>query len=301
MTDAVLLAENESVQWFPPPEPDAATNYFDEQLEQYNFVLDEDTEIAAWPTGKELTLYSARSDVLVEFLNAQELATLTKTTIPKCVPDATTEFLHETGHRQNLVLDEGADTAWPQSTRTLWPPFSVEALFELLDELELTDSDITTGFSSVNESTPPPIKVQISTHVDNELEHLFSAAQEEQYEAGMESQFTRNLQQLYESNPEIVLQSLKARFESNIGNSGVLSKTLEWVSHLEGSTFSSDIVSVLLTGLNHSSPLVRDAAALGFAYFDERVAIGYIKQAIEKEDVPELREDLEDLVQSLEM
>ena len=300
MTDGVSLAENNSVQWLPPHEPNAATTYANEQWKQYDFVPDE-TKIAQWPTGKGSSRYLPKS-ISAEFFNAQEPTTWgTKASMPNDEPDPTTEFLLEIVRRQSLVLNEGTGTAQTQSSRALWPPFSIETLFEFLDELEYAASDIVTGFTSVNESAPPPIDVQISTQVEGELDILFSDACEEEFEVGMESQFSRGLQQLCTQNPNEVLLSLKARLENNKVNLEVFAEALGWVSRQEALTLRNEVINLFWIGLNNTSPLVRDAAALGLACFDENIAISYLKQAIEKEDVPELREDLEELVQSLEM
>ena len=137
--------------------------------------------------------------------------------------------------------------------------------------------------------------------MDERLDHIFWEAQWEQFETGMDSKFSENLQQLYSIDPYMVLQSLIDRTTGDEAGPEVLAEMFTWISRQEAlAGLRLSIVDLLSQGLRNSSALVRDAAALGLAFFDENTAKDYIKQAIENEQVPELRRDLQDLVRSLE-
>lgn len=132
------------------------------------------------------------------------------------------------------------------------------------------------------------------------LDRLFSVAHDEQFEAGVESRFSMGLQQLFQTDPLKVLDSLSLRLMESHASPEVLSEMLEWASRREAGPLRGTIVQLLSIGLCNRSSLVRDAAALGLAYLEGSAAAGPLRQAIEREEVPELREDLTDLVRSLE-
>ena len=149
----------------------------------------------------------------------------------------------------------------------------------------------------VNESQFFPIE----DPMDERLDHIFWEAQWEQFETGMDSKLSENLQQLYRIDPYTVLQSLIDRTTGDEARPEVLAEMLTWISRQEAfAGLRLSIVDLLSRGVLNSSALVRDAAALGLAYFDGNIAKDYIKQAIKNEHVPELRRDLQDLVRSLE-
>lgn len=161
----------------------------------------------------------------------------------------------------------------------------------------LSPATVATVLPSINESwfwsVEPP--------VEEALQQYFSTAHEEQFETGRESQFARSLQQLLHStDPNKMLQLLRTKLEEKKASPEVLAEMLTWISRQDEIGLRDVIVDILSLGLSNAYPLVRDAAASGFAYFDEIIAINHLRRAIEEEDVPELRTDLEDLVRSLE-
>ena len=199
----------------------------------------------------------------------------------------------------NLLVDESTDiVGWPKSW-DLVRNRSWNTTVEFLNARELTFPHSIFGSISVNESLPPSTDTFINAQVETQLDRLFFAAHEEQFETGVESRFSKGLEQLYAHASDAVLQSLRNRLVGGRASPQVLAEMLEWVSRQEQAS-RNNIVNLLSTGLGNASPLVRDAAALSLAYFDGNAAIPYLKQAIQKENVPELQTDLRALVLSLE-
>ena len=153
-------------------------------------------------------------------------------------------------------------------------------------------------FPSANQSIP---EIDISELLEGHLDRLYSAARDELFEGGRKSQFSKGLQQLCTYAPVAVMQSLKARLvaESRI-SAEVVAETLRWAADQEAIFIRDSAIDFLSMGLYHPSSLVRDAAALSLAYLDEDAAANPLRRAIEREKVPELRDDLEALVRSLE-
>ena len=137
--------------------------------------------------------------------------------------------------------------------------------------------------------------------VEAQLDRLFSAAHNEQFEVGMESRFSENLQNLFAYYPDEVVKSLKERLLEGIARPEVLAEMLQWASRQEAIPMREPMIDLLCTGLRSPSSLIRDTAASSLAHLDESVALPHLQRAIEREKVPELREDLEDLVHSLEI
>lgn len=219
---------------------------------------------------------------------------------PDGEPNAVTEYPPESVSQYNLVLDEGTEIAW-RPTRRAFPKYSSRnALVQFSNARELETLDVPSGFISANESVFRLTDALVPARVEAQLDRLCSAAHEEQFEAGMESRFSRGLQQLCAYDPNAVLQSLRARLVNGNSAPEILTEMLEWASRQEAAALRDVIVDLFSIGLNSTSPLVRDAAASGLAYLDGDAAISYLKQAIEREQVPELLKDLEDLVHSLE-
>ena len=153
------------------------------------------------------------------------------------------------------------------------------------------------GFVSINESSPD---FPVPRQVEEQLDRLCLAALDEQFEVGVESRFSGELQRLCAYHPIGVLRSLRARLLDGGTSPEVLSEILQWASRQEAGAIRPIVVELLSMGLHHKSSLVRDAAASALACLDERAAVSHLRQAIEREAAPGLREDLEDLVRSLE-
>lgn len=152
---------------------------------------------------------------------------------------------------------------------------------------------------------PPWVSIGLwhSTHsnmsLEREVDRLFWAASDEQFEVGMVSEFAHGLDDLLAASPIELLHVLQTRLDTPRTPIEVIAEAMHWLGELEHETFRKQVVSILLFGLNHESPVVRDAGALALGDLEGCDALIHLKQAIEKENVPELREDMEDLVESL--
>ena len=174
--------------------------------------------------------------------------------------------------------------------------WNATVVFSNAQDLRLMDT--AADFASINKSVfdasePNPVMIK-------QLDQLTAAARDEFFEVGIESQFSRDLQRLFRFDSTIVLQYLTTKLIENDSNSEVLAEGLRWASRQETSSIRSRVVDLLSAGLNHMSSLVRDEAALGLAYLDKTAALARLPGVLERETVPELREDLKELISSLE-
>ncbi len=227
--------------------------------------------------------------------------------IPACVPglmgsDAAEwvwQWTRDVESARMLGLTGSDDTEQAgQRLRYAIPGSFEDAIIEFSDAWELQTKGITAGFASVNKSVV--YDSILSQVVEEQLGRLLSVAHEEQFEVGIESQLSGGLQRLCAYDPASVLRSLRVKLIDKDASSEVLAEILRWASRQEAVAIRDLVVDLLSTGLYHTASLVRDAAALGLAYLEEDAAIAPLRHALEREKVPELREDLEDLIRSLE-
>lgn len=136
--------------------------------------------------------------------------------------------------------------------------------------------------------------------IERELECLFVAAIEEQFEGGVESEFVRNLSDLLASSPLKLLRLLRIRLDETRLPAEVLAEVMQWLGEQEQEPIRERVVSLLMFGLDHTSSLVRDAGALALGQLEGSNALVHLERAITKETVPELREDMRDLADSLQ-
>ena len=176
--------------------------------------------------------------------------------------------------------------------------YFLKAIIGFSDALDSRLIDTATEFASIKKSVfdvGRPSEVMMK-----QLDQLIAAAHDENFEVGIESRFSRGLQRLCRFDSPVVLGYLRTKLIDNNTSSEVLAEILRWASHQDESTIRAFVVDLLSTGLHHASSLVRDAAALSLAHLDESTALARLRPALEIETVPELREDLEELIRSLE-
>ena len=198
-----------------------------------------------------------------------------------------------------VVRDFRTETSRPESDSVFsdWTPRSQFVEFSNAKEFSWWDA-VSDDVFSHNESRVRATRAGGYDRLATQVGRLFLAAQEERFETGMESAFSKRLQSIYAYSRDDLLRILKTRVYDG-ADPEVLSEMLAWISRQEQTSVTHETVNVLLLGLHHGSPLVRDAAALGLAYFVGRGSIRHLRSAIERESVPELSADLEELVSSL--
>jgi hypothetical protein len=144
------------------------------------------------------------------------------------------------------------------------------------------------------------IRHESSRILEEQLDRLFVAAEDEQFEQGMESRFAARLQSISNRAPLAVLVSLSNRLMDPDRSPEVLAEMLCWTARQDASAIRGCAADILRLGLRHSSPIVRDSAMTGLACLLDNEAVVALRQALEEETVPEVRQDLEDLILSLD-
>ena len=127
---------------------------------------------------------------------------------------------------------------------------------------------------------------------EGSFKSAFWQADEEYFEDGMESNFSRELSRLvsrYRREAEGILARI---FSDPTTSPAVWAEALSWIGRTKSALTTSSRLTLLQQGLTSQHPLVRDSAALGIASMGGSSAVPSLERAIECEKVPELRLDM---------
>ncbi len=202
---------------------------------------------------------------------------------------------------RNAILGIGFNSEFSDKLQRSWknlfidqsPEFHAPLISYYSDQSE-ADSPNQTFLTSSERSGRTSFAI-----VEKRIDQLYEVARNEVFKVGYNSQFSSDLQRLFEQFPFDVMRILKKILASNKKDTEILAEILRWVSRQESLSVRNLVIDILSTGLYHQSSLVRDAAANGIADIDEKIAVGHIELAIDREKVPELRTDMRDLLRSL--
>jgi hypothetical protein len=136
--------------------------------------------------------------------------------------------------------------------------------------------------------------------LDKQANSIFAGAKEEIFEDGMESDFSRNLSDFIASFGHSAMEVIIPIILSEQTNTEVASEAFRILGRLNHKITYRDRLWLLERGLYSTSARVRDGAILGLAFLNDSLAIAPLKSAIERERIPELRKDMEQILAQLE-
>jgi len=144
--------------------------------------------------------------------------------------------------------------------------------------------------------------IQHGTHekLDRQIADSFEAAKEQIFEDGRESEFSRALMRLVNEYSVDAVAGLANLIIEEKVNPEIAAEALRWLGQIDHPASYLLRRWLLERSLHCSSARVRDGATLGLAFLDDPHAITYLRQAIEQEQVPELRADMEQVLMQLE-
>lgn len=175
-------------------------------------------------------------------------------------------------------------------TSTEMPEF-VPSSFILHPSVVFKETGILPGSATVPYDPPQELKER--------FDYLFALAKEEVFEDGMESEFSRSLVTLIEKYQDAALEVLTELIIGGNMNPEIASEALRWIGHIENPVTHRARLKLLEHGLFSPSARIRDGAILGLASMDDPRAMRSLEQAIEDEEVPELHDDMMDVLEQL--
>lgn len=147
--------------------------------------------------------------------------------------------------------------------------------------------------------TPPFFQGGINLSLYEKLRGIFIAAQDESFERGMDSVFSRKLVAYIRQFGYEALEFIQELIDDDLINTEVVSEALKWIGHIDDPQTAEQRRWILEKNLSHVSFQARDGALLGLASMDNPASIPILEAAIEKERIPELREDMRQVLEQL--
>lgn len=139
-----------------------------------------------------------------------------------------------------------------------------------------------------------------SAMIEKEIHDLFIAAREEVFEDGLESNFTKSLARLIAKYHKRAIDVLTSMLLADDVNTEVASEALRLVGRIVSPSTHLSRLWLLERCLLHPSARIRDGAILGLAYLDDPRSIPFLQEALEREQIPELRDDIHHVISELE-
>jgi hypothetical protein len=145
------------------------------------------------------------------------------------------------------------------------------------------------------------IRQNYSKELSEEIYSLFKASDEQNFEDGMESEFSKKLILLVKeyANEAIEIIISIIHYDERV-NAEVAAEALRWLGKIDHAPSYGFRLWLLERSLRCSKARIRDGAILGLASLNDPHAISFLKLAIEQEKYSELRKDMEQVLTQLE-
>jgi HEAT repeat protein len=144
------------------------------------------------------------------------------------------------------------------------------------------------------------LKAITDEEIEARLKTLLEVAKDEIFEEGVENEFSTGLISLINEYGADLVSVLAGFIVNERINEEIASEALRWLGRLDQPESYSGRLSLLEEALSNPSARIRDAASIGLATLGDPHAISYLKQALQQEACTELREDMQEILESLE-
>ncbi len=142
---------------------------------------------------------------------------------------------------------------------------------------------------------------ELTGYVENIIDHLFETSREDNFEDGMENDFSRELVSLVKKYERLAMSEISYLISYGRVDSEVAGEALRWLARINDPSTYGWRLWLLKKSLSSQSPVVRDSAALGLLSMHDANGIPDIRKAIERETIAELRDDLQGALRELEV
>ena len=230
--------------------------------------------------------YSSTNENIVLTMDIEELdpivANIRKT--PKRIPEI---YSPEKNNISGTNYEEGTIIELPVGTSVnsfSLPPYD----FQYLDVI----SQIPLGNSTFLFDEKVDIKEKFIK--------ICNEASEENFEDGIESEFSKSLINFIKDFKDNAIISIKDLINEDKINHEVVSETLRWFGLIEHAYTYESRLSVLEECLFNPSLYIRDGALLGISFLDNPSALPYLREAFRLEKCSELKNEIKVIIEQLE-
>jgi len=151
--------------------------------------------------------------------------------------------------------------------------------------------------SGLNSSVEDGAGIVDSTVISNGVKKIFRAGESEIFEAGMESSFSRRLSLMINQFGLLALKTIKDLLADKQTNAELLAEVMRTIGRNTDISTKNRRFRILIEGLNHTSPIIRDSASLGLCDMEDLQAIPYLRDAIKRETYESLKNDFEQIIE----
>jgi hypothetical protein len=144
------------------------------------------------------------------------------------------------------------------------------------------------------------IKQDYSKELSEEIYTLFKASEEQNFEDGMESEFSKKLILLIKEYADEAIEIITSIILYERVNAEVATEALRWLGNIDDAPSYGFRLWLLERSLSCSKGRIRDGAIVGLSYLNDPHAVSFLKLAIEREKCTELRKDMEQVLAQLE-
>ncbi len=137
-------------------------------------------------------------------------------------------------------------------------------------------------------------------NVVDRLRVLFQQGTDDIFEDGVENEFSKQLLSLIRENCTETALTIASMIDNQAANLEALSEALRWIGHVDDSRSFRIRRWLLERALFSNSAKVRDGAVLGISYLNDSHAVTYLRDAIAKETISDLRKDMQQALRELE-
>lgn len=171
--------------------------------------------------------------------------------------------------------------------------------------VQMIRAESTEGYSawpSAKDATNVPVfDPEREKFVNSYFQKIIRDAGDEVFLDGMESVFANQLKILVESYGGIAVRAIEGVVGSGDTNIEIVGELLRVIGSVEDPATHGVRLSVLLTSLASPDPRVRDSASLGIAALDDPSVVDFVVAAVEREQILELRRNLQLVVDQLKL
>ena len=146
-----------------------------------------------------------------------------------------------------------------------------------------------------------PFAPETVERVNRYLLRIIRDSADEVFFDGMDSTFTNKLRSLLQFHGEITVRVIEDVVKSGDANSEAVGEILRVLGSDEDPVTHGARVAVLLASLQLPDPSIRDAASLGIASLDDPSLLNGVLAAVNREQIPQLRRNLQLVADQLQL
>jgi len=181
------------------------------------------------------------------------------------------------------------------------PEESSKGSRQIIERTDVEESSVTTMSQTTYESAESSTAQEKSpVGMIPYIESLFRSASEERFEDGAKSEFSRELTLCVREYGIAAVTAIAELIISEKVDAEVACEALRSLGEMRHPPSYGRRLRLLERSLRCSSPWVRDGAALGLAWLDDPVAIPHLREAVERENFDDLRQDIRQVLAQLE-